>query len=65
MIKVIFKKANEKVKEKPLICCHQSSKKEENKVVTYTCRNSKNIIPIIQSCQDELGIKYPLEYLHV
>jgi len=32
----------------------------------YTCRySSGHLIPMIQSCQDELGIKCPLEYLQV
>ena len=35
-------------------------------MITYTCRySSGHLIPIIQSCQDELGIKCSLEYLQV
>ena len=35
-------------------------------IITYTCRYfSGHLIPIIQSCQDELGIKCPLKYLQV
>ena len=39
-------------------------------MITYTCRYSsghliRNLIPIIQSYQDELGIKCALEYLQV
>jgi len=35
-------------------------------MITYTCRYSSGyLIPIIQSCQCELGIKWALEYLQV
>ena len=35
-------------------------KSKETKMVTYTCRYcSRHLIPIIQSCEDELGIKWP------
>ena len=35
-------------------------------MVTDTCRySSVDLIPIIKSCQDELGIKYPPEYLQM
>ena len=35
-------------------------------MVTYACRySSGHLILIIQSCQDELGIKCPIEYLQV
>ena len=41
-------------------------KSKETRMITYTCRySSGHLIPIIQSCQDELGIKCPLEYLQV
>ena len=41
-------------------------KSKGTRVVTYTCRYScGHLIPIIQLCQDELGIKGPLEYLQV
>ena len=41
-------------------------KSKETRVITYTCRySSGHLIPIIQSCQDELEIKFPLEYLQV
>ena len=41
-------------------------KSKETRVITYTCRySSGHLIPIIQLCQDELGIKCPLEYLQV
>jgi len=41
-------------------------KSKETRMITYTCRYSNgHLIPIIQSCQDELGIKCPLEYLQV
>ena len=36
-------------------------KNKETRVITYTCRYSRgHLIPIIQLCQDELGIKCPL-----
>ena len=40
---------------------------KETRVVTCNCRYSSGyLIPIlIQSCQVEIGIKYPLEYLQV
>ena len=41
-------------------------KKKETRVVTYTPADTYSrghLIPIIQSCPDELGIKCPLEYL--
>jgi len=39
-------------------------KSKETRATTYTCRYfSGHLIPIIQSCQDELEIKCPLEYL--
>jgi len=35
---------------------------KETRMITNTCRySSAHLIPIIQSCQDELGIKCPLE----
>jgi len=35
-------------------------------VTGYTCRySSGHLFPIIQLCQDKLGIKWPLEYLQV
>ena len=41
-------------------------KSKETRVVTYTCRYSSGyLIPIIQSCQDELRVKCLLEYLQV
>jgi len=41
-------------------------KSKETRVITYTCRySSGHLIPIIQSRQDELGIKCPPEYLQV
>ena len=42
-------------------------KSKVTRVVTYTGRYSNgHLIPIIQSCQDEIiEIKYPLEYLPV
>ena len=41
-------------------------KSKETRVITYTCRySSGHLIPIIQLCQDKLGIKCPLEYLQV
>ena len=41
-------------------------KSKETRVIAYTCRySSGHLIPIIQSCQDELGIKCPLESLTV
>jgi len=41
-------------------------KSKEARVVAYTCRYcSGNLISIIQSCQDELEIKCPLQYLQV
>jgi len=68
MIIVISKKLANKLKEKLVIL--QSIriiivKSKETRIVTYTCRySSEHLIPI-QSCQDELGIKFPLEYLQV
>jgi len=61
----LSKKAN-KYKEKEVIL--QSIgiiviKSKETRVITYTCRYS--IGYLIQSCQDELGIKCPVEYLQV
>jgi len=36
-------------------------KSKETRVIAYTCRySSGHLIPIIQSCRDELGIKFPL-----
>ena len=36
----------------------------KSKETSYTCRySSGHLIPTIQSCQDELGIKFPLKYL--
>jgi len=67
IIIAIFLKGNNKDKEKLVIL--QSIeiiliKSKKTRVVTYACRySSGNLIPIIQSCQDELGIKCPLEYL--
>ena len=41
-------------------------KSKETRVVTYTCKySSGDLIPTIQLCQDELCIKFPLEYLQV
>ena len=41
-------------------------KSKETRVIINTCRySSGHLIPIIQSCQDELGIKCPLKYLQV
>ena len=38
----------------------------ETRVITYTCRYSSGHLSLfIQSCQDELRIKCPLEYLQV
>jgi len=66
---ISLKKQTNKYKEKIIIS--QSIrvifiKIKETRVVTYTYRySSGNLIPIIQSCQDELGIKCPLEYWQV
>ena len=63
------KKQTNKYKEKLVIL--QSIgiiviKSKETRVITYTYRySSGHLIPIIQSCQDELGIKCSLEYLQV
>jgi len=65
----LSKKQRNKYKEKLVIL--QSIeiifvKRKETREVTYTCRYSRGyLIPIIQSCQDELRIKRPLEYLQV
>jgi len=65
----LSKKQTNKYKEKLVIL--QSIriiviKSKETRVITHTCRYSGGqLIPIIQSCQDELGIKCPLEYLQV
>jgi len=41
-------------------------KSKETGMITYTCWYFTGyLIPIIQLCQDELGIKCPLEYLQV
>jgi len=41
-------------------------KSKKTRVITYSCRYpSRHLIPIIQSCQDELGIKCPLESLQL
>ena len=41
-------------------------KSKEARVIIYTCRySSGHLIPIIQQCQNELGIKCSLEYLQV
>jgi len=64
-----MKKETNKYKEKFVIL--QSIeviaiKSKETRVVPYTCRYSNgHLIPIIQSYQDELGIKCPIEYLQV
>ena len=40
-------------------------KSKETRVVIYTCRySSGHLIPIIQSCQDELGIKVAPNSFH-
>jgi len=63
------KKQTNKYKEKLVIL--QSIriiviKSKETRMITYIYRySSENLIPIIQLCQDELGIKCPLEYLQV
>ena len=62
VIMVTLKKQTNKYKEKIVIL--QSIriiviKGKKAKVITYTCRySSGHLIPIIQSRQDELGIKY-------
>ena len=67
IIMVISKKQANKYKEKLVIL--QSIgiiviKSKETRVIT--CRySSGHLILIILSCQDELGIKCPLEYLQV
>ena len=39
-------------------------KSKEKRMITYTCRySSGHLIPAIQSCQDELGVKCPLEHM--
>ena len=39
---------------------------KEKRMVTYTKRySSGNLIPMIQQCQDEFGIKFPLENLQL
>ena len=62
LIMAIFqKKQTNKYKEKLVIL--QSIgiiviKSKETRMITYTCRySSGHLIPIIQSCQDELEIK--------
>jgi len=56
---ISFKKQTNKYKESSVIL--QSIGIIVRKQVTYTCRYSgRHLIPIIQSCPDELG---PLEYL--
>ena len=43
---------------------HTYKKKGNKGGHLYTCRYSRgHLIPVIQSCPDELGIKCPLEYL--
>ena len=61
------KKQTNKYKEKLVIL--QSIgitviKSKETRMITYTCRySSGHLIPIIQSCQDNLGTR--IEYLQV
>jgi len=66
MISLVMKKQTNEYMEILLSIGIVVIKSKETRVVTYTCRySSGHLIPIIQSCQDELGIKYPLEYLQV
>jgi len=68
---VISQKINQTNKYKEKLVILQSIriiviKSKETRLITYTCRySSGNLIRIIQSCQDELGIKCPLKYLQV
>ena len=60
-------KKAKKYKEK-LVDWDHSYKSKETNVITYThtCKySSGNLISIIQSCQGELWIKHPLEYLQI
>jgi len=66
---VISKKQTNKYKEKLVILQPIGiiiTKSKETKMITYICRySSGHLIPIIQLCQDELGIKCAVEYLQV
>ena len=70
-IMVISQKINQTNKYKEKLVILQSIriiviKSKETRLITYTCRySSGNLIRIIQSCKDELGIKCPLKYLQV
>jgi len=63
------KKQTNKYKEKLVILQSigiKVIKSKETRMITYTCTySSGNLIPIIQLCQDELGIKCLIEYLQV
>ena len=62
---LITKKQTNKYSNFTINRCH-GYKRKETSAVTYTCRYSSGyLIPTIQLCQDELGIKCPMEYLWV